>query len=402
MNNKFKQNMIWNLIGSLTYVFSSMFFLMVVTRINGVDIAGEFSLSLGIANLFLCVANYATRIFHVTELKIADSTFYIHRVLTIMIMCVFAVIYSVVINASALANAILFLFIGYKILEAISEVNYAVLQKNNVIHHVGKSLLLKGILGFLVFTVVNIITKDIIISIVSLIIVTLLICIFYDIRMVFKCNISRESINIKNLIKIFIEGFAPCLFTFLSIYLMYAPRYALTGDVPESYQALFGILIMPSTIFIMASQFIAQPYLIKLKNNFKNYKNKEFNKIIRTVLKNVFILGIISLPILYFFGQPILEFMYGVELDNYKYLPVIFLIGGIFFGSSFVLSSGLTTRRKTKGQAFIYIITSICAIFISNYFVDKYSLLGSSYAYIVITFILCTLYIMYYLSALKK
>ena len=49
MNHNFKKNAIWNTIGITINSFNSLFFLIIINRINGVDIAGIFSFAFSVA-----------------------------------------------------------------------------------------------------------------------------------------------------------------------------------------------------------------------------------------------------------------------------------------------------------------------------------------------------------------
>ena len=51
MNHNFKKNAIWNTIGITINSFNSLFFLIIINRINGVDIAGIFSFAFSVACL---------------------------------------------------------------------------------------------------------------------------------------------------------------------------------------------------------------------------------------------------------------------------------------------------------------------------------------------------------------
>ena len=72
-----KKNFVWNVIGSTFNSFTSLFFLIIVTRIYGGSIAGVFTFAFSFASLMQVIGNYAGRSYHVTELNkdITDSDF---------------------------------------------------------------------------------------------------------------------------------------------------------------------------------------------------------------------------------------------------------------------------------------------------------------------------------------
>ena len=69
MNDKLKKNTIWNTIGITFNSFNSLFFLIIINRINGVNTAGIYSFSYSIACLLYIVGIYSGRIYQVSDTK---------------------------------------------------------------------------------------------------------------------------------------------------------------------------------------------------------------------------------------------------------------------------------------------------------------------------------------------
>ena len=59
MKNNLKKNFIWNLIGSTINSFTSLIFLIIVTRINGIEAAGIFTFAFSTACLFYIIGIYS-------------------------------------------------------------------------------------------------------------------------------------------------------------------------------------------------------------------------------------------------------------------------------------------------------------------------------------------------------
>ena len=65
--NNFKKCFIWNLLGTGFNAFNSLFFLIIVTRINGLENAGIFTIAFSTACILYAVGLYSGRIYQVTE-----------------------------------------------------------------------------------------------------------------------------------------------------------------------------------------------------------------------------------------------------------------------------------------------------------------------------------------------
>ena len=68
-NVQFRKNFIWNVLGTGLNAFNSLFFMIIVTRLNGVDQAGIFTIAFSTACIIYFVGVYAGRIYQVTELN---------------------------------------------------------------------------------------------------------------------------------------------------------------------------------------------------------------------------------------------------------------------------------------------------------------------------------------------
>ena len=62
-----RKNFIWNTIGSTASAFVSLFYMMIATRLNGIDDAGIFSFAFSTAAILLVIGTYSGRTFQVTD-----------------------------------------------------------------------------------------------------------------------------------------------------------------------------------------------------------------------------------------------------------------------------------------------------------------------------------------------
>ena len=67
INENTRKNTIWNIIGTTINAFSSLFFMIIVTRVNGVFDAGIFTFAFSTATMFNIIGVYAGRIYQVTD-----------------------------------------------------------------------------------------------------------------------------------------------------------------------------------------------------------------------------------------------------------------------------------------------------------------------------------------------
>lgn len=402
MNNT-KKNFVWNMIGATVNSFTSLIFMIVVTRINGTKEAGIFTFAFSLACLLQVISNYSGRTFQVTntDKEIKDSDFVYNRISSCIIMIIFVIMFLLAKNYGMYKNIIILLFILYKGIESFTDVFYGVIQKNDELYKVGVSLFLKGIIGVINFLIFDFLTHNIIISISSLILTNLAVTIFYDYKNfipIYQKN-NYNSINNRKLFKLGIFVFG---FTFLTQYMLNAPKYAIDDLLSDEMQAIYGIVSMPASFIVLCSQFIIQPLLVKITNLIENKENENLLKLCIKTISAILIIGCISLVLAYFLGIQVLDLIYNVNLEDYLLPLLVIIVGATFFSMSFVISNVLTAMRKTFIQIIFYIICSIVILFLSKYMVLNYGVLGGTISYAITMMDLFALYICYFTKVIRK
>ena len=404
MKNNIKKNFIWNSIGATINSASSLFFLIIVTRINGVDKAGVFTFAFSIACLLYIAGLYSGRTYQVTEPKkeITDSDYIYTRIITSSMILLFAIIYCLIKGYSFNKSSIVFILVVFKAIESMFDVMYGIFQKREDLYKVGISLFLKAIIQVTTFIIIDIITHDIFLASLGLIISNLLVFIFYDLRQFKKYNFKFSRFNFNHVKYILKFGFWTFLFTFLTQYLINAPKYSIDNLLTDDVQTIYGIISMPATLILLSSTFLIQPFLNILSSSIEKKDYKKFNGTIIKLVVALIGIGIVALVFAYFVGIPFLEIIYSLKLGEYLTPLLLIITGAVLYGITTILSSGLITIRKTFIQSIIFIVMSIIAFFLSNYFVKENGIIGASYSYLISMIILLIMYIVVYVIQLNK
>lgn len=397
MNNdkKFKKNFIWNIIGTTFNSFNSLFFMIIVTRVNGTTDAGIFTLAFTTACILYMIGVYAGRIFQVTENeKINDKEYIINRTGTVILMIIISGIFVVIKGYEPYKMVVFILICLYKAIEAFSDVLYGILQKNDLLYQVGKSFFLKALIALVAFLVVDLITKNLIISSLMIVIANILVVLVYDIPNILKIVDIKQKIKISNVLRIYKTGFFIFAISFLGLYIMNAPKYAIDDFLTENIQAIYGIIIMPATVVGLLGQFIIHPYLNTIVKLYKENQLEEIKKIVLKIVLAIFVLGMICALGAYILGIPVLELIYGINLKDYKINLVVIILASTLSVIGTIYSSILTTIRRTFIQFVIYCVLTVIAV-ISSYILTYYfKINGATGAYFII---MSLQYLLYYI-----
>lgn len=401
-DNMFKKNFIWNMVGTTLNSFNSMFFMIIITRLNGTEDAGVFTLLFSIVCLLYNIGIYAGRTFQVTDKtgKYNETEYVIHRIMTVSLMFIVGAVYCTVKHFEPYKFALTMLLTFMKCLEAATDCLYGIMQKNDQLYKSGISLTIKAVGSLLAVFLVNFLFQDLILSFIVVDVICLVITLFYDIPSIWQY--LQKEYSIKKAFTLFYSGFYAFAYYFLNVYLSNASKYALDGKVASSEQAMFGIVLMPATLINLCAIYLLQPYINRLGLLYSENRVVEFRKAMKMIVIGCVGIGVLALAGATILGIPVLNLVYGVDLTNYLHSLQIIIVGATMIAIVTVLSTALTTFRNTKTQFVIYLIVSGVILCISNTFVNRYGVNGGAYIYLVSTILQFLFYLFAYHRDLKK
>lgn len=385
-NKTIFRNFIWNTIGSTLASFNSLFFLIAITRINGLDDAGIFSITVATAYILYIFAIYSGRNCQVTDIKgeIKDKDYIVSRMITCIGMLIITVGFMILSKYDQYKSTILFCLCLWKALEAFGDVFYGVLQKNEKLHLVGKSLVIKSIVGILLFVAVDYFTNNLIYACISLPIASLLTILCYDLPKAIPFIVKEEKASPTHVWKIYKSEFFLFAGSFLTMYILNAPKYAIENYLTNDIQAIYGIILMPASILPLFAQFTLAPIITKLTKGYKENKLRQMNQMEHTAIRLIVGFGVFSTIIGYLIGIPVLNLVYNVDLSQYQWDLVLILIAYVIYAIGFVKTTILTIYRNIKEQFIIYSLVSVVAFIASTIFIKQWAEKGIVIAYLVI------------------
>lgn len=400
--NNLRKNFIWNIIGTTLNAFNSLFFMIIVTRINGVNQAGIFAFAFSTATLLNVIGVYSGRVYQVTDMSgTTDKEYIINKIITCSLMLGISFIFIFFNKYYIVKSLVILSLCCLKCLEAFCEVIYAIFQKRDMLYKVGISLTLKSIIGLISLIAINLITKNILYSSIGLLISFILVMIFYDYNNIKKIKITNH-LNKNNVKKILLVGIFPFLVTFLCLFIINAAKYAIDINLSNSDQTIYGILIMPATVILLFGQFIIHPFLAKITLFVKNNDYKQLLKIIVVFILSILLFGTFASICAFSFGIQILQLLYGISLEGYKISLLLIIVGASFYGVVSILSNVLIAMRHYKFQTLILFIVSCCTFILSYYLTKAQGVFGAVLSYFFTMLVLCLIYVFIMIFDLYK
>lgn len=374
-----KREFIWNTIGSFISSMLNAIILVFCTRLNGIEIAGIFSICYATAYILNAIGDFGLRIYQVTDTDRNNSfsEYLVARSVAVILMLIISIIFVLVSGYRSEKFVICILLVLFRAIENISESYQAEFQLNGRLELGGKTIVYRNIAGLLVFFVIDYITHNIIISLIGLVLTNLIVFILYDLRVIKNFTKVNLKVSKQNVIRILRDCLPLAVSTLISMYVINAVKYAIDANGDYTMQTYFNIIYMPTFVINLVSIFIIKPFL----KPFGDYwNNKEYKKFVKVI---VLIIGVLALATVcveigcYILGIPFLNLLYGVDLSIYKKHLLLLILSGFLYASSNVLFNALGTMRKQKLTTVTYILTAIFALVVPSILVSKYSMTGA-------------------------
>ena len=390
-----KKDFLWNAIGLTLNAANSLFFLIVVRFINGLDVAGIFTYAFALCIFLYTFTLFYNRSFQVSDIKnkFSFNDYLTCRLATSIVGFLAILIFALINQFSLFEIGIILLLAGFRIIEAISDCFYGAIQKKGKLYQTGISLSIKAVLGLTIFATVDFLTKDLNLSILSLVILNILVFIFYDLKcfhQLYHAHIRPSFSNLKSIIKSCLPVF---IFSALAIYLSNCQKYILPYFEPDDIQAIFGILIMPATILGLIGSYLINPFINIFTLHHHKHNYTAFAASCKKILLALFGIGILIFIACYFAGIPLLELIFQLDLKSYQWPLQLIIMASIFYAMAMIASSLLTSLGENRRQTYVYLIASIVATILALALIPSLGIQGAIYSFLISSAILIILYL---------
>lgn len=399
-----KKDYIWNSIGSFLQSAISPILLIVITRLNGVGDSGLFSFAMSLSVVFWAISLWGGRTYQVSDVKkeFSSGDYIVVRFISSLIVAVFSISFCILSGYDLIKTELIMVLVSFKILESIADSMYGVLQIHNRLYIVGISLTMKSVFGFMLFTLVDILTKNIIYGALSIFIVNIAVVIFYDIP--WMKHVESVGLTKKNIMqagKIMKKTAEVFVVVFLTMFSLNIPRYFLDKYHYDQI-GYFGIMAMPITLLTLFISFVLQPNVVNLSELLKKKKIKEFTKIVSKIDFITFTLGILFVVSSYLIGVWALNTVFGIDINNFRIDLTIMVIGAVANAFVSIYVNLLIILRRFKGQFYTLLVTNILAVILSIYLIDRLAMLGSVLVFMTISFLQAIILLFIYKRSLKN
>lgn len=390
METRAKKIFFWNILGSMSSAAVSVVLLFIVTRVLSSVSADLYSFAYAIANLFVIIASFQVRDFQATDIKEKYSfdAYLVTRLISNFFMIVILVSY-LILNSSTYSNFwIIFWVSFFRVSEALSDVFQGLFQQKERLDIAGQSLFLRNTISTLAFALSLLFSRNLLLSVIIQTVVSFLFIALFDVpKSKLFHVIDFSNVRINDIFNILKDCFPLFINAFLLVSIYNQPKYALNvifnkGIIESGVQRDFSILFTPifamNLMIVFLRPMITQLAVFKEENKVKRfiiYKNNLF-KILWITSILIYVVGAIV-------AIPLMNIIYGTDLEQYHCSFLVLLLGGIASTFSTVCDNILTVFRKQHYLVISFIVGYLVSIFITEPLVLKFEVFGASLSFLI-------------------
>lgn len=379
------ENLIWNTIGSFTYLICQWLLTLIVVRAStGFENAGNLALAISITNIFFNLACFNVRPYLISDLnnKFLPEEYCAFRVFTCVASIGLCGVYGSFFQYNLQKMSCIILYMLFKETEAWVDLLHGFEQRQDRMDIGGISLFVRGILSVLSFGFTLKITDNINISIISMTIATTLVILCFDMPNAKKFEKISIHCQKEKIWKMFVEFLPLTIGSFLSSIGTNIPRQVLEAKFGSDTLGIYSTVATPAVFVQVAASYIFNPVLVEFA---RFYQEKNYKKIVENILKiSAVLIGLIIICMIgvKLIGKLGLTILYGEETGKYVWVlePVILFAGLNAFVWFFW--NLLVVMRKQKELLRINIIGVVFVALIMKPIIEKYEMNGVSYVLI--------------------
>ena len=377
-----RQNMIWNMAGSVVGMACQWLISIIVVRLaTDLSSAGLYSLAMSVFAIFSPIANFGMYTYIVTDMEERNTS---GEYITISLFTSLAAVLITTLYAAFTcrpnALPIVFSYALYKGIVIVIDIIHAIDQKAHRMDYIGISLGIQGVLTLISFTAVFGCTQDLTTAILSMAFVTLTICFAYDLPRASTLSHINLGISPSKAMGIL----AGCVLIVIANTATGAsasmPRQFLSTIMGDAALGIYASVATPVAIVQVCSTYIYNPLIGYFAESFHAKDRRSFTRLALFTLFGIMAMGLLSYLGALLAGKSLLTMLYGAEVASHSDLLGLLLLSSVLLGVSSFLCNLLVAVRALQIMTFGSIAALGLAILTSPYLITSFGMNGATTA----------------------
>lgn len=381
-------NIFWNTFGTIFYCIAQWAITILVVRLDSFGASGQLSLAMTTSSSFSAISLFSMRNYQVSDVDAKYKTMHYigSRVITCVLAFVLCIGYGVLSGYSMYQMGCVAFFMLVRIAEAIVDVLHGIDQKYEKYDIIGKSYIVRGVVTVVVFSIVLVITHDMLITLAAMAIGNLAVAVLWDIRKTWQLEQLTAVIRDKQVFTLLVTCVPLAIFSFFLSMENLWPKTVLQNIYGEEALGIYASIASPTLVVQVGAQVVFSPLLPSFTRVYNDGEYKKFRSMFHKVL---LVLGgiCIFVPVVAsIIGRWALNLLYGdVILEYYElFMPIVFSTIGMAL--IWVLQAIVIGIREIYPMLIGIIIDFLICYFSCEMFLTRFGWNGASFVQIICLF----------------
>lgn len=323
-----KANMIWNSVGSLTYLACQWLMTVLIVRLSSgsFDDAGLLSLAMSVVGIFGTFANYKMGTYQISDIKHENELgeYFGFRCITLGLAFVACMVYACL-TCPPYALITIALFFVYKAVGLLIDILHGLDQQNRRMDYIGKSFIIQGVALIVGFFGAYVLTRNLNIAIVAMTALSLVVLFAYDIPKASQFEKLRIRISWKKAAFFFKTSLPAVIASLAASALFTIPKQYLYFVFGDASLGIYSSVASPALIIQMGAMYLYGPLLDIFPKLYFSGDRKGFGGLLLKTVAGIAAVGIVCSIVLEFIGSWALQLLFGESIAPYVYLlqPII-------------------------------------------------------------------------------
>ena len=378
-----RANFLWNLAGNVVYTACQWGMLVALAKLGDAEMVGQFALALAVTAPVFMFTNLHLRGVQATDARgqHAFGEYFGLRLLMTVAGLVLIAVLALAVGATWTTSATIFVVGVAKAAEAVSDVCFGLLQKQERMDRIATSMIAKGVLSLAALAVTVSLTQSMVWGAVALALTWFGVLAVYDLWSVARTEGDvAPRWQMRTLGRLAGLALPLGVVMFLVSFTANVPRYFI-----EHYQGLseLGIFAAISYMVLASNRVVCalgesmSPSMAR--SDAAGDRGEMRALLVRLTAFGIFLGGVV-VAIALVAGREVLTLFYRAEYGEQGTLFVWIAIGGIVANVASALTYGMTAARYFFVQAPLFLAAAVVTAAVSAALVPGYNLVGAAWA----------------------
>ncbi len=323
-----KANMLWNSVGSMTYLACQWLVTIVVVRLasGAFDDAGVLSLAMSVVGIFSTFANYKMGTYQISDINHENTVgeYLGFRCLTLAGAFVACMVYAAL-TCAPYALITIALFYAFKAVGLVIDILHGVDQVNRRMDYIGKSFMLQGLSTLAAFIALYWVTGSLDVAIVGMMVAAAAVLVFFDLPHCRRFERVTVSLSRKKAL-FFLRVSLPAVIASVAASAIFTiPKQYLAMTFGDASLGVYASVAAPALVIQMGAQYLYGPLLDIFPSLYFKGDRRGFLALLGKTVLGILGVTVACAIVLQIIGAWALELLFGESIAPYVYLlqPII-------------------------------------------------------------------------------